>query len=155
MTQQRLSLSSMIAAAAAVAALGLPGMASAAYEHPANNETGVIVHPEHFKSEKTRAQVIAETKAAMQQGRLSYGESNYPIGKPTPDAGSGKTRAQVIAETKAAMQQGRLSYGESNYPIGTPTPDAGSGKTRAQVINELQNESPAERNARLRFYSRG
>lgn len=83
MTQQRLSLSSMIAAAAAVAALGLPGMASAAYEHPANNETGVIVHPEHFKSEKTRAQVIAETKAAMQQGRLSYGESNYPIGTPT------------------------------------------------------------------------
>ena len=55
MTQQRLSLSSMIAAAAAVAALGLPGMASAAYEHPANNEKGVIVHPEHFKSEKTRA----------------------------------------------------------------------------------------------------
>lgn len=50
MTQQRLSLSSMIAAAAAVAALGLPGMASAAYEHPANNEIGVIVHSEHFKS---------------------------------------------------------------------------------------------------------
>ena len=48
MTQQRLSLSSMIAAATAVVALGLPGMASAAYEHPANNEKGVIVHPEHF-----------------------------------------------------------------------------------------------------------
>ena len=31
MTQQRLSLSSMIAAATAVVALGLPGMASAAY----------------------------------------------------------------------------------------------------------------------------
>ena len=54
MIQQRLSLSSMIAAAASVVALGLPGMASAAYEHPANNEKGVIVHPEHFKSEKTR-----------------------------------------------------------------------------------------------------
>ena len=35
MIQQRLSLSSMIAAAASVVALGLPGMASAAYEHPA------------------------------------------------------------------------------------------------------------------------
>ena len=99
MTQQRLSLSSMIAAAAAVAALGLPGMASAAYEHPANNEQGVIVHPEHFKSEKTREQVIAETKAAMQQGRLSYGESNYPIR--TPDAGPGKTREQVIKELRS------------------------------------------------------
>lgn len=76
MIQQRLSLSSMIAAAA-VAALGLPGMALAAYEHPANNEKGVIVHPEHFKSEKTREQVIAEAKAAMQQGLLSYGESYY------------------------------------------------------------------------------
>ena len=96
MTQQRLSLSSMIAAAATVAALGLPGMASAAYWHPANNEKGVIVHPEHFKSEKTREQVSAEAKAAMQQGRISYGESNYPL--PVPDAGSGKTRAQVINE---------------------------------------------------------
>ena len=115
MTQRRISLSSMIAAVAAVVTLGLPGMASAAYEHPANNEKGVIVHPEHFKSEKTREQVIAETKAAMQQGLLSYGESNYPI----------------------------------------RTPDAGPGKTREQVINELLSESPAERAARLRLYSRG
>ena len=96
MTQRRISLSSMIAAVAAVVTLGLPGMASAAYEHPANNEKGVIVHPEHFKSEKTREQVIAEAKAAMQQGLLSYGESNYPIR--TPEAGSGKTREQVINE---------------------------------------------------------
>ena len=96
MTQQRLSLSSMIAAATAVVALGLPGMASAAYEHPANNEQGVIVHPEHFKSEKTREQVIAEAKAAMQQGLLSYGESNYPM--PVPNVGPGKTRQQVINE---------------------------------------------------------
>ena len=115
MTQRRISLSSMIAAVAAVVTLGLPGMASAAYEHPANNEKGIIVHQEHWKSEKTREQVIAETKAAMQQGRLSYGESNYPI----------------------------------------RTPDAGPGKTREQVINEMLNESPAERDARLRLYSPG
>ena len=37
MTQQRLSLSSMIAAASAVAALGRPGMVFGADEHPANN----------------------------------------------------------------------------------------------------------------------
>ena len=115
MIQKRLSLSSMIAAAAAVVTLGLPGMASAAYEHPANNEKGVIVHPEHFKSEKTRAQVKAEAEAPMREGRLSYGESNYPI----------------------------------------RTPDAGPGKTREQVINELRSESPVERDARLRLYSRG
>ncbi|MBW7835008.1 MAG: DUF4148 domain-containing protein, partial [Simplicispira suum] len=82
---------------------------------PANNEIGVIVHPEHFKSDKTRAQVKAEAEAAMQQGRLSYGESNYLI----------------------------------------RTPDAGPGKTREQVTNELLNESPAEREARLLLYSRG
>ena len=96
MIKQRLSLSSIIAAATAVVVLGLPGMASAAYEHPANNEKGIIVHPEHWKSDKTREQVIAETKAAMQQGRLSYGQSNYPM--PAPAVGPGKTRQQVINE---------------------------------------------------------
>lgn len=96
MTQQRTTLFTIITAAAAVAVLGLPGMASAAYEHPANNEKGFIVHPEHFKSEKTRAQVKAEADAAMREGRLSYGESNFPIR--TPEAGTGKTRAQVIDE---------------------------------------------------------
>ncbi len=78
MIQQRLSLSSMIAAAAAVVTLGLPGMASAAYEHPANNEKGVIVHPEHFKSEKTHARVRSEAEAAMRQGLLSYGAKQLP-----------------------------------------------------------------------------
>ena len=49
---------------AASAALLLPGMASAAgYIHPANNEAGAVVHPEHFKSSKTRAQVTAEAEA--------------------------------------------------------------------------------------------
>ena len=99
MTQQRLSLSSMIAAAAAVAALGLPGMASAAYEHPANNEKGVIVHPEPFKSEKTRAQVKAPAEAPMRAGRPPHGESTYPLR--TPDAGPGKTREQVINELRS------------------------------------------------------
>ena len=113
MIQQRLSLSSVIAAV--VFALGLPGIASAAYEHPANNEMGVIVHPEHFKSQTAREQVIAETKAAMQEDRISYGESSFPFR--TPDA-------------------------------------AGPGKTREQVIKELRSESPTERDAHQRVYSR-
>lgn len=96
MIHQRLSLSSIIAAVTAAVALGLPGMASAAYEHPANNEKGITVHPEHFKSEKTREQVIAQTKAATPQGRLSYGQGNYPMA--VPDVGPGKTRQQVINE---------------------------------------------------------
>lgn len=110
MIQQRLFLSSMIATATAAVTLSFAGIASASYEHPANNEKGVITHPEHFKSEKTRDQVIAETKSAMQQGRLSYGESNYPIRKSA--APSGKTRQQVIDELLSeapAERNARLS----------------------------------------------
>jgi hypothetical protein len=93
---QRHPLFSTIASIATVAVLSLPGMASAEYWHPANNEAGVVVHPDHFKSEKTRAQVKAEAAAATQQGRLSYGNSNYPM--PVPEVGPGKTRQQVINE---------------------------------------------------------
>jgi hypothetical protein len=78
MSQRRLSIASVFASAAAVAVLAMPGMASAAYEHPANNEQGVTIHPEHFVSQKTRDQVRAETADAMKNGRLSYGESSFP-----------------------------------------------------------------------------
>lgn len=114
MTQHRLSLSYVITSIAAVAALGLPGMASAEYWHPANNEAGVVVHPEHFKSEKTREQVRAETKAAMRQGLLSYGESNYPRGADAAQTTSNKSRQQVIDEirneTSAQREARRLLY---------------------------------------------
>ncbi len=114
MTQRRLSLSAVIASVAAVATIGLPGIASAEYMHPANNQAGVVVHPEHFKSEKTREQVRAEAEAAMRQGRLSYGESNYPRGAEAAPATSNKTRQQVIDEmrnqTSAQREARRLLY---------------------------------------------
>ncbi|WP_417283397.1 DUF4148 domain-containing protein [Comamonas sp.] len=111
MFQRHLSISLLLANAAAVVALGLPGMASAAYEHATTTEQGVVVHPEHFISQKTRAQVKAETEAAMREGRLSYGESNYPWSPPATQ---------------------------------------GPGKTREEVIRELLNETPAQREARIR-----
>lgn len=110
MSQRHPSLSSLIAAAAAVIALGLPGLASAEYWHPANNEAGVVVHEEHFQSTKTRAQVQAEIVAARQQGCMSFGEGGYPCA--TPDKGPGKTRAQVIEELRnesAAERAAQLS----------------------------------------------
>lgn len=114
MTHRRLSLSAVIASLATVAAFGLPGVASAEYMHPANNEAGVIVHSEHFKSEKTREQVKAETEAAMRQGRLSYGDSNYPRGAEAAPAASSKTRQQVInamrSETAAQREARQLLY---------------------------------------------
>ncbi len=96
MSQHRLSIASVFASAAAVAVLAMPGMASAAHEHPANNEQGVTIHPEHFVSQKTRDQVRAETADAMKNGHLSYGESNFP--NFAPPAGPGKTREEVINE---------------------------------------------------------
>ncbi|ABM42871.1 hypothetical protein Ajs_2728 [Acidovorax sp. JS42] len=114
MTQRRLPLSAVIASVAAVVAFGLPGMASAEYMHPANNQAGVVVHPEHFKSEKTREQVRAEAEAAMRQGRLSYGQSNFPRGTEAATAPSNRTRQQVIDEmrneTAAQREARRLLY---------------------------------------------
>ena len=96
MSQRRLSISLLLANAGAVLALALPGMASAAYEHPTNTEAGVAVYPEHFISQKTREQVKAETEAAMREGRLSFGESNFPM---VPSVtGPGKTREEVLRE---------------------------------------------------------
>ena len=79
-------------------ALALPGMASAAYEHPTNTEAGVAVYPEHFISQKTREQVKAETEAAMREGRLSFGESSFPMA-PTV-TGPGKSREEVLQELR-------------------------------------------------------
>lgn len=110
MSRRPLSPSSLIAAAAAVIALGLPGLASAEYWHLANNEAGVVVHPEHFQSTKTRAQVRAEAAAALQQGCLPIRENNYPCA--TPGTGPGKTRAQVVGELlneSAAARAARMS----------------------------------------------
>ncbi len=109
MTQRRLSLSTVIASVATVAALGLPGMASADYWHPTNDEIGVVVHPEHFKSDKTRKQVRAEAEAAMQQGRLSFGESSYPRGAATAQAALNKTRQQVIDEMRNETSAQRVT----------------------------------------------
>ena len=105
MSQRRLSISLLLANAGAVLALALPSMASAAYEHPTNTEAGVVVHPEHFISQKTREQVKAETEAAMREGRLSFGESNFPI--PPAVKGPGKTREEVLRELRNETQQER------------------------------------------------
>lgn len=98
MSQRRLSISLLLANAGAVLALALPGMASAAYEHSTTTEKGVVVHPQHFISQKTRDQVKAETLAAMRESRLSYGESNFPM--PQAATGPGKTREEVLRELR-------------------------------------------------------
>src|SRR5574337_1117542 len=98
MTQSRLSLFSVIASVAAVAAFTLPGVASAAYWHPVSGEASFITHPEHFKSDTTRAQVEAQAAAAMRQDGVSFGET--AILPAMPATTSSKTRQQVIDELR-------------------------------------------------------
>ena len=89
---------SLTAAAAMATVLAMPGVAVAdTYWHPTNNEAGVKVYPEHFKSSRTRDQVREEAANAVREGgdnRLRSG--NYPAeAKGTEPE---KTRQQVIDE---------------------------------------------------------
>ncbi|GAB2461723.1 hypothetical protein GCM10027082_10850 [Comamonas humi] len=89
-------------------ALLAPALASAdTYMHPANNEKGVVVHPEAFKSDKTRAQVQAEAAAAARApgGASRFNGNAYPPEAPQADAG--KTRQQVIDELASETPQQR------------------------------------------------
>jgi hypothetical protein len=59
----------------------------------------------NFVSTKTRAQVKAETIAALQRGEVLTGEL-YPLDFAAPTRG--KTRAEVKAELALAIQKGEL-----------------------------------------------
>ena len=59
----------------------------------------------NFVSTKTRAQVKAETIAALQRGEVLSGEQ-YPQDFASPTRG--KTRAEVKAELALAIQKGEL-----------------------------------------------
>ncbi|QNP50180.1 DUF4148 domain-containing protein [Diaphorobacter aerolatus] len=84
----------------AFAALSLTTMNSAfanSYIHSTNTEKGYVVYPEHFKSDKTRAQVQAEAVEFVKNGGTeTFRSQNYPV-KDTSHA-SNKTRKQVTDE---------------------------------------------------------
>lgn len=113
MARRRPSPASLIAGLAAATALALPGVAMAAgYMHPANNEAGVTIHPSHFQSNTTRAQVVAQAEAAVREGGSArFRNSAFPA--PAPQTGAGKTRQEVInellQETPAQRQEREMS----------------------------------------------
>lgn len=80
----------------------------------------------HIANPRPRAEVRAETDAAMQVGaRLSQG--NYARGA-VRNSGVQRTRAEVRAEVIAAMADGeRLSYGEARRD---PLPSRRQAATR-------------------------
>jgi len=74
---------------------------------------------EHFKSSKTRAEVVAETVAASQAGLIARNDADVQR-----IAGMGfqpyKSRTQVAAETLEAKRLGLIAYGEMSMPVATP-----------------------------------
>ena len=64
---------------------------------------------------------------------------------------SSKTREQVKAEAAEAVRQGGSSrFNSGAYPADLS--QTGGGKTRQEVINELLQETPEQREARLRSF---
>lgn len=87
-----------IAATAIIAfALTSPMVVSAtSLWHDAPGEEGATFHPDHFKSTKTRADVLQELEVARKDGSLWYLQRGLPI--PEKSTGPGKTRAEVQRE---------------------------------------------------------
>lgn len=78
-------------------ALTLPVLVQAnSVYHPASGEIGFTEHPDHWKSTKTRAQVLAEVDAARKDGTLVLIQRGAPL--PQKSTGPAKTRQQVIDE---------------------------------------------------------
>ena len=68
-----MNIKTLLGIAALAAAVASPSVAFAESDiHPANNERGYTVHPDHFKSAKTREQVLAELDAARADESLRY-----------------------------------------------------------------------------------
>lgn len=78
--------------------LATPGLVSATslWHQPANGDGDAIFHPEHFKSTKTRVDVLQELEAARKDGSLWYLQRSLPV--PVKNAGSGRTREEVQKE---------------------------------------------------------
>jgi hypothetical protein len=72
---------------------------------------------EHFISSRSRADVVAEFKAAQAAGQLPVAGE---IGVRFVDPPGTKPRAQVVAETLEARRLGLLSYGELGPRQATP-----------------------------------
>lgn len=91
---------------------------------------------------KTREQVRAELKVALERGEVYISEVDYPK---TPVFASTKTREQVREQVRQAKAEGTLfMVSEIDYP---PTPVAtGPGRSRAEVVAEVME---AKRNGTL------
>lgn len=92
-----------------VIAAVLPAVAAAdSVYHPAPGEVGFTEHWDHFKSQRTRAEVLAEVDAARKDGTLALIQRGLTL--PEKATSPAKTRQQVIDEMlsePAAQRQAR------------------------------------------------
>ena len=94
-----------------IAVLGAPVVARAdSVWHPNGNELGATLHPDHQRSDTSRAQVRAEA------GKLR-GSEVYPDGLPVArrDAGSALSRAEVVEALRRQSPAERRER-EARYP---------------------------------------
>lgn len=68
-------------------------------------------------STKSRAEVVAETQAAMRSGVLPRNEASYTV--VAGSSSSTLTRAQVMAEAREAQRLGLTATNDADVPVGT------------------------------------
>jgi hypothetical protein len=108
--------------ATVLAALGSAAMAIEA-EQPSTWMTA---------STKSRAEVQAETLAAMREGKLSQHEYSFTVAVPS---GSTLTRAQVTAEAREAMRLGLIPSYEGFSRIATPAENEQIRQAGLRAVN--------------------
>ena len=95
-----MKLTHLIALKAILLATALPMTAQAdSLWHPAPTEQGFTYHSDHFKSTKTRAQLMAEVDAARKDGTLTLMQRGLPV--PIKSSAAPKTRQQVVDEMRS------------------------------------------------------
>lgn len=82
----------------AIAAFAVPGLSQAtSLYHATSDDIGYTYYPDHENGGKSRAEVLAELKAARKDGTLDLMQDGAPP-LPIKHTGPAKTRQQVIAE---------------------------------------------------------
>lgn len=100
-----------LALTVSLVAVAAPGIAFANSPwHPTNGEVGFTYHPEHYTSQRSRAEVLAELDAAKRDGTLALTNRGIPL---SPKAsGPTRTRAEVVAEVLNETREERQARRE-------------------------------------------
>lgn len=101
-----------IAAILLTTGLAVPGLSFAkSLWHENNSEKGATFHPDHVKSNTTRADVKQELELARRDGSLWYLQRGLPV--PVKSPVPGKTREEVRNELLSMSPQERQQFEKS------------------------------------------